>query len=113
MTDFDPKNNQELRDYWNEEDITPDPEVIVCAANVLNGNIMVCGARHWDRVMLNQAELIGGEGRWWTEEEQGFINQYGEFRTRKQAMEIIKETGQLFNIDRNGGDCRLFSEGLY
>lgn len=113
MSEFDPDYNHTVREHWEEMNIIPRPEVIVCAANKLNGTILICGARHWDRVMRQQAKAIGGDGRWWSEEEQGFINQYGEFRTRKEAMRIVKENGQLFDADRNGSSVCLYSEGLY
>lgn len=85
-------------------------EFIVCAANRLPNGVILCGARHWDNIMCNQADAMGVEGG---DEEQGFINQFGEFRTREEAMKIVLENGQPFDIDRNMGDLCLFSEGLY
>jgi hypothetical protein len=45
--------------------------------------------------------------------EQGFINQFGDFLTREEAMQIVKQNGQPFDIGSNRGDSVLFSEGLY
>jgi len=45
--------------------------------------------------------------------EQGFINQFGEFLTREEALDVVKESGQPFDIERNGHAHKLFSEGLY
>lgn len=46
--------------------------------------------------------------------EQGFIDQWGCFYTRTEAMQAVKASGQPFNIKRNGGnDDELYSEGLY
>lgn len=45
---------------------------------------------------------------------QGFVDQYGVFVDRRTAMGIVLESGQPFNIQRNGGDIReLFSEGIH
>ena len=47
--------------------------------------------------------------------EQGFINQFGEFLTREQAMIDAKASGQPLDMERGcGGDEHtLYSEGLY
>ena len=92
-------------------------EFIVCAANKY-GDLILCGARHWDGLMHKQVDILGldkfRELRKEHGEQQGFVNSRGEFRTRKEAMIIIKENGQPFDQDRNGGsDVTLFSEGLY
>lgn len=85
-------------------------QVVVCAANRIDG-IIICGARHWDKIMCRVADRLGIKGG---REEQGFINQFGEFLTREEAMEVVKASGQPFNIERNGGsDKELYSEGLY
>ena len=92
-------------------------EFIVCAANKY-GDLILCGARHWDGIMHKQVELLGLDNfkklRKEHGEQQGFINQFGEFRTRKEAREIVRKNGQTFSLKRNGGDDQtLFSEGLY
>ena len=92
-------------------------EFIVCAANKY-GDLILCGARHWDMLMHKQADAIGNleirELRKEHGEQQGFVNSQGEFRTRKEAREIVRNNGQHFDLERNGGDdTTLFSEGLY
>jgi hypothetical protein len=92
-------------------------EFIVCAANKY-GDLILCGARHWDGLMHNQVDILGVEKfrklRSEHGEQQCFVNSRGEFRTRKEAMIIVKENGQPFDQARNGGsDVTLFSEGLY
>lgn len=92
-------------------------EFIVCAANKY-GDLVLCGARHWDKVMHKQVNILGLEKfralRKEHGEEQGFINSRGEFRTRKEAMIIVNNNEQPFDQKRNGGsDTTLFSEGLY
>lgn len=93
--------------------ITPNHEpvarTIVCAANRI-GDVILCGARHWDKVMQKQANAMGLTGGG---EEQGFIDQWGNFLSRVEAMEIVKANKQSFDIDRNRGDSVLYSEGLY
>jgi hypothetical protein len=44
---------------------------------------------------------------------QGFIDQWGNFITREDALFIATENGQYINQERNGSRTELFSEGLY
>ena len=104
-----------MGDYWKDNGITKPSQVVVCAACRFNG-VILCGARHFDNVMLSQIDhMVEGtkpskpDEHW----EQGFIDQFGDFLTREEAMAIVKENGQPFNIERNRGDTVLFSEGLY
>ena len=90
------------------------PQAIVVCAAIRFGDIILAGARHWDSVMRTQRLTIGIKVlRSAGKEEQGFINQFGEFLDRYEAMALVKETGQKFNIKHNNGDSYLFSEGLY
>lgn len=86
--------------------------VIVCAA-IKVGDTILAGARHFDPVMISQMKKIGRDDFHVAAGYQGFIDQFGNFHNRKRAMEIVKESGQPFNIERNGGDIVLFSEGIY
>lgn len=98
-----------MTDNWQPPaDIKP---WIVCAAIKRNGTI-ICGARHWDMIMrLQVINYPKSKGSEW---EQGFIDQFGFFHNRKEAMKIVKESGQPFNAERNGGSAEeLYSEGLY
>lgn len=83
---------------------------IVCAACKLPSGVILAGARHWDEIMCAQADAMGERGG---NEEQGFIDQFGTFHSREEAMRIVLENGQPFNKERNVGDKVLFSEGLY
>jgi hypothetical protein len=85
-------------------------QVVVCAANIFPNGLILCGARHWDKVMRAQADACGCKGG---TEKQGFIDQFGKFLTRAEAMEIVKANGQKFDYNRNGDNSDLFSEGLY
>ena len=85
---------------------------MVCAACRKDWRI-VLGARHWDRTM-NTHNTAFEEFMDPAEFDQGFIDQWGRFYTREEAMAAVKANGQPFNIERNGGqDRELFSEGLY
>lgn len=97
-------------DYWEENGLVKPQEVIVCAANRLPNGVILCGARHWDDIMCEQAVAMGVSDE---DVEQGFINQFGEFRTRSEAMQVVLKSGQSFDIERNKGNLYLFSEGLY
>lgn len=101
-------------DYWERNELVKPQQVVVCAANRLEDGTILCGARHWDEVMRKQADKMGLSEEKPIRCEQGFINQFGEFLTRREAMVVVKESGQRFDIARNGGqDYELYSEGLY
>lgn len=97
-------------DYWKANGIEKPQQIVVCAA-LRFGKVMLCGARHCDKVMRQQAEFMSVSMK---NMEQGFIDQFGDFLTRKEAMQVVKESGQAFDVKRNGGgDVSLTSEGLY
>ena len=86
---------------------------VVCAANRY-GELLVCGARHHDKVMNAQIRAIGKERCKPSEGYQGFIDQFGCFMTRQEAMKVAVESGQQLDMRRNSGNGRdLYSEGLY
>lgn len=104
-----------MSDYWKDNGIEKPQQYIVCAANRCNG-VILCGARHWDSVMRcqynampNTVELKPNGAMW----EQGFIDQFGDFVTRGDALAIVLSNEQTFNAERNGSKTKLFSEGLY
>jgi len=90
----------------------PMPILIVCAAmRSMKTGAIICGARHYDSIMHQAINALGGKeavGRM----EQGFIDQRGNFLTRAEAHVIAKKEGQIRR--RCGGDDKeLFSENLY
>lgn len=94
----------------------PPPAVdrrIVCAAIRHSGTgLVVCGARHFDDVMHGQLMALDGLGMTDEWDEQGFIDQRGNFLTREEAFAVASAAGQIMR--RCGGDDgRLFSENLY
>ena len=79
---------------------------VVCAANRV-GDVIAIGMRHGCPLMRINMRALGirlGSA------EQGFVDQLGTFLTRKEAMEMALDNGQLRNAD---GCARLFSEDLY
>jgi len=104
-----------IKDYWTANGLVKPQRVVVCAACKM-GSIIFAGARHWDSVMRSQLDLLGGYDKMiaiYGKEEQGFIDQFGEFMTRKEALEVAIKAGQKINWERNGSKTGLFSEGLY
>ena len=85
-------------------------QLVVCAAIRKEGRI-ICGARHYDSIMIGQISSSEGSG-YWRSSEQGFIDQMGNFLTRTEAHDIAIKNGQIRR--RCGNDkTELFSENLY
>ncbi|MCK4501017.1 hypothetical protein KAU11_11010 [Candidatus Babeliales bacterium] len=83
---------------------------IVCAANKVDG-IIICGARHHDIVMSAMYERLGVNDPKRYKSEQGFIDQFGNFVTRKEAAVIVTDNKQSLR-DKIRTDWCL-SENLY
>lgn len=105
-------------DYWDKSGYEKPQPVIVCAAYALYHPddkeqciAIICGARHMDPIMRSQLKFFP-EGLKMVD---GFIDQFCKFYNREDALEIVKESGQRFDPERNGApnEDRLFSEGLY
>lgn len=90
---------------------------VVCAANRMPDGTLFIGARHWDELMSDQARRyieinglcdheVGGA-------EQGFIDQWGNFLTRKQAWRIAEANDQVLRRGPGFDGSELFSENLY
>jgi hypothetical protein len=85
---------------------------IVCAACKMADGLVILGARHWDRRMHALADTVYQGEYSGIEHEQGFIDQWGEFLNREDALVVATAAGQI--IRRCGGDSdELFSENLY
>ena len=102
-------------DYWEKNGIPKPQQVVVCAA-YRHKDLIITGARHSDKIMNSVLRLLPKEvkpqnGSGW---EQGFINQFGEFLNRQEALIVAKASGQPLNMERNGGNGKdLYSEGVY
>ena len=88
---------------------------VVCAANRHHKTkIVFCSARHFDSTMRTQIRRANLDMREQSDTlfEQGFIDQFGVFMTREEALTVALAAGQ--RIYRCGGDeTRLYSENLY
>jgi len=97
-------------------------EVIVCAACQFRDDpmVVICGARHWDSTMRVQFQSIkftidyqAGQSLDTNDFTQGFIDQFGKFYNREDAMQVVKNSGQKISYTRNRSATKLYSEGLY
>ena len=90
---------------------------VVCAANkyeLNDGSTKIfTGIRHYCPVMRQNMEFWKLSIKRSTEI-QGFVDQYGVFMDRSEALQVAKDAGQL-NIARpkTSPEDRLFSEDLY
>lgn len=90
-----------------------DRAIIVCAACKVD-DIIFAGARHWDSVMHTQLKALVDAGvKVGLNDEQGFIDQFGNFYSRVEAFDHCMRFGQHVNIKMNGSTKELYSEGLY
>lgn len=87
---------------------------IVCAANRYK-DIIVSGPRHYSNNMRLAIDALGGiellHAYAGDDYEQGFIDQYGTFHNRKEAMVLAKASGQIMYTAGLSTD-ELFSEHL-
>lgn len=81
---------------------------IVCAA-IKFEQLIIAGPRHFDKVMQSAMPKDFKISDW----AQGFVDQYGNFYNRMEALRQCNNTGQRVNLFRNGSETELFSEGLY
>ena len=92
------------------------PKIVIAA--IKWEDTIILGPRHWDMTMRRARESLkdsiskymNPSSLW----EEGFIDQFGKFYNRVEAMEIVKENEQLFDYNRNGHqNDKLYSEGIY
>lgn len=84
------------------------PLRIVCAA-VKAGDVVACGIRHYDEIMSKALKAQGAKDL--CNAVQGFVDSYGTFHDRKDAMLIAKTAGQV--TEGRFRKEELFSEDLY
>ena len=90
------------------------PRIIVTAANKV-GDLIIPGVRHHDSVMRSLYDALGLI-KTYKIEEQGFIDQYGQFVTREDARIIFDTNKQVSK--RNDGQAPndpklLYSEDIH
>lgn len=92
---------------------------IVCAANrytTNQGEVVVIGVRHYYPIMrkfIYAVQFEQGEKLLMQSGDQGFIDQWGNWISREDALFIAESNGQYINYESNGSTTKLFSEGLY
>jgi len=90
---------------------------IVAAANRFHFSfakpLVVISARHWDENMHHIVSNLSEDlMETVVREEQGFVNQYGQFLTREDAWIVAERQGQI-RRDLGSAPGRLYSEHLY
>lgn len=94
--------------------------VIVCSANELSDGTLLLGVRHWDTQMRNQFWAKYGKSafkrKWWHKavrrliglpvapkasgcDDQGFIDQFGRWYNREEAMLLARANDQIIVPD--------------
>jgi len=86
--------------------------MVVCAA-VCKGNVLIIGPRHWDQTMHMQRVNMNITAKYMADAEQGFIDQFGVFMDRKEALLVAKAANQIKQKSGNPDSDELFSEDLY
>lgn len=106
-----------VADWWDGRKLQ---RRIVCAANrfeLKTGSfIVVPGARHYSPDMAAVIDLIEDQlsTRFVAGEEQGFIDQWGEYHNREDSLIIATHAGQINTVREKGHPHdTLFSEDLY
>jgi len=106
-----------VADWWDGRKLQ---RRIVCAANRFKlkagGFVVVPGARHYSPDMAAVIDLIEGQldTRHVYDVNQGFIDQWGDYHTRKDALVIATYAGQINTVRQKGAPYdELFSEDLY
>ena len=85
---------------------------VVCAA-LRFGDVIVCGPRHFDHVMQPLLENVRATTGVF-KPEQGFVDQYGKFMTREEALLVAEAEGQINERrPKTSPATSLFSEDLY
>ena len=80
---------------------------VVCAANRY-GDLIVLGVRHHCPIMNKTLDLLGIDG---FTKEQGFVDQWGNYIDRVEALEVLKANGRFIRNDDFLDE--LYSENLY
>lgn len=88
---------------------------VVCAATKFqteHGEIVIASPRHYDKTCVTVLKELRSHA-FVAEIDQGFLDQFGEFMTRKQAFLVAQEAGQIIRTCGSEHTGRLYSENLY
>lgn len=80
---------------------------VVCAANRY-GDLIVLGVRHHCPIMNKTLDLLKIDG---FTKEQGFVDQWGNYMDRVEALEVLEANGRFIRDDDFMDE--LYSENLY
>lgn len=95
---------------------------VVCSANRHRiSGVIVCGARHYDDLIMRKVMRALGGFPYWNNCDQGFIDQWGTYMDRTEAMQVALAAGQVHRRSRDtvtdvgpdANDPELYSEDLY
>ncbi len=92
----------------------PTPRIVCAAIRGADGRI-VTSARHYDKNMLNQIEMMKDPDNFYhrSGDDQGFIDQFGNYLTRQEAYVIAYRNEQIRREVNTSQENTLFSEHLY
>lgn len=106
-----------IADWWDGRKLQ---RVIVCAANRFElkdgGTLVIPGTRHYSKDMAEVLDLVSDKlvTDHVSGDNQGFVDQWGEYFTRKEALIIATHAGQINTRRKKGAPLdTLFSEDLY
>lgn len=91
---------------------------VVCAAIRAADGDLLLGIRHYSADMHYQIQnrRDGEKFKHRHDEDQGFVDQFGNFMTREQAYRLAEQNGQIIRPEACGQGLngpKLYSEGLY
>jgi hypothetical protein len=91
----------------------PQPR-IVCAAIRSESGKIILGIRHYSQDMHDQLAHRNDAPEFWHhhDQDQGFVDQWGNYLTREQAYVIAEQAGQIIKPECCSNN-RLYSEALY
>lgn len=103
------------------ESLKPEPQTeyvfrrVIVAAACKYGDVIITGARHYDKVMHGQLLAFSEDHELRLMKRgdvvQGFIDNQGTFLNREEALLVAQAAGQVRY--KHGPDYELFSEDLY
>ncbi len=94
-----------------------DPRIVCAACRIKDDGFIICSPRHVDnttRATINKIYGDNSEIYQRDSMEQGFVDQFGNFLTRKEAWVIAVKNGQIIrDLNLSSSNDELFSEHLY
>jgi len=98
--------------FWWKEYGQYQKQIIVCAASLCKDGTMILSIRHMDSIVRETYKKIYGTTNNLQSIFQGFTDQFGNFLTRKEAINIVIKNEQVIRSTNFIGD-ELYSENLY